>query len=741
MKDAQSAEQFRVKLEAMKANGLFRDKLPGIDPKQPVNVEINFLTSGNYLLMAGSKDWVDRNLATVQLMGFLFERPRAHLQLNLRVVQLTGPANTEVIQMSETVRALVEAQREEIVRTFGDLNEYLTGRLAQRRAGELHVYQAVCEVMPALANGQRPLTVPETLMLLMLDRSSPAPRNAATTENQAAMQDALLELPRVLNLALGDKDGDEAQIARDIQDELAIWKKAVAAGRDWCAHYADELKKAKDPSAIGAFRAALDDPNSALPHWLARRMGRSLELTERLYPNLVRRHTEQSVRELHRRFTIALQQAEKLEQALGRGEMMMTEPATTKQPAVVPVAAEAETEKQEGEKPEQPRAPREPNAAATTTGPRRTLLALKSLAEEMVPTPLALYESISTAADSSAPTPKQIIQMFREYSEERRKLETRLAADNPEEAKDQVNYAKMQALEASLNLWLRRTSEAMGRSLDQQFYRRYTNELRLLANKQLGKTSNRDLLMESNIDEVPDVARDLLLADNGVNIFVSNSISMQFSPETTNSVSAQVQAQLPSKLGILERLQQAETATRAFNTLSQAFGISGESVVKALLAGGQAVPVQGGITLSATPSIGFDGGSVSLALTANQTLAPGNDKVADRVTNHTINNATINALSYEPMVLSTLASNVSYFENTGGIPGLRKVPIVKSILKDIPLAPFKEGKRTKGVYQSSVIILEPVVIPTIEDLVRFHGGWREGSDPPSSGVVVKVNPN
>jgi hypothetical protein len=189
-------------------------------------------------------------------------------------------------------------------------------------------------------------------------------------------------------------------------------------------------------------------------------------------------------------------------------------------------------------------------------------------------------------------------------------------------------------------------------------------------------------------------------------------------------VSAQVQAALPSKLGLPERVQQASQAAGQLNALNAAFGINGESMVKALLAGGQAVPVQGGISLSATPSIGYDAGTVTLSLTANQTLQPNTDKVADRVTNHSINNATVTALSYEPMVLSTLASNISYFEETGGIPILRKTPFVKEILKDIPLAPFKQGKRQKGVYQSSVIILEPVVIPTIEDLVRFHSGWQ-----------------
>jgi hypothetical protein len=75
-------------------------------------------------------------------------------------------------------------------------------------------------------------------------------------------------------------------------------------------------------------------------------------------------------------------------------------------------------------------------------------------------------------------------------------------------------------------------------------------------------------------------------------------------------------------------------------------------------------------------------------------------------------------------VLSTLTSNTSYSQSTGGFPVLRQIPGLKNLLKDVPLAPFKEGKRVKGIYQSSVIILEPIVIPTIEDLVRFYGGYR-----------------
>jgi hypothetical protein len=348
---------------------------------------------------------------------------------------------------------------------------------------------------------------------------------------------------------------------------------------------------------------------------------------------------------------------------------------------------------------------------------------LKSLADELVPAPLALFETVATAADNAAPTPEQLIGMLKDFAAERRKLDNRLVIDN-QNAGQAVNYSKLQSLEASLNLWMRRVSEAMGRSLEQQFYSRYVNQLRLLANKELSRGSSRDILEGTTIDTVPDVARDILLNETGVNIFVSNSISLQFAPDTTNSVSAQVQAELPSKQGLLERVQQASTAASAFQALTGSYGIAGEGIVKALLAGGQAVPVQAGIQLSATPSVGFDASTVTLSLTANETLQPNSDKVTDRVTNHSINNATVTALSYEPMVLSTLTSNISYYEDTGGIPVLRKAPYLKEFLKDIPFAPFKQGKRQKGIFQSSVIILEPVVIPTIEDLIRFQTGYR-----------------
>jgi hypothetical protein len=570
------------------------------------------------------------------------------------------------------------------------------------------VYEAARELLPALGTGTRPSTVPEILILLMLDRASPAPKGA-TAAAQAAedAQSALLALPRALAAAAQDPRKDDAAVARDIQDELKAWKTAVTNARDWCHRQADELKT-KEGLGVHAFQEALRQPNSAMPIWLVRRLQRSLELTQRLYPTLVRRHTENSLREMERRFDTSLARVAKVEAVLAKGEQLSDEDMP-KRPM------------QENDKGEKTPPPPLPGHLG------RNLVALKTLADELVPEPLAMFENVALAADNAAPNPRQVVAMFHDYAIERRKMDRRLGTDAVG-LEASANYARLQALEAGLNLWLRRVSEAMSRSLEQQFYRRYVNELRLLANKQLGKLSARDILQEAHINEVPDVARDLLLADTGVNVFVSNSISLQFAPDTKNSVSAQVQAELPSKQGLLERVQQASQAATAMNTLTKQYGIDGAAIVKALLAGGQAVPVQSGIDLAATPSIGFDAGTVTLTLTANETLQPGSDKVTDRVTNHAINNATVTAISYEPMVLSTLASNISYYESTGGIPVLRKTPILKDLLRDIPIFPFKEGKREKGVFQSSVIILEPVVIPTIEDLVRFQGGDRESSD-------------
>src|SRR5687768_7564145 len=120
MNDGLAAQRFAARLEELKKQGLFR-RLVSPDPKKPAYREISFLPSGNYLLVVGDGDWVEHELGSLRLMAFLFERPRAHLQLNLRVVQLTGPANADVIQMTETVRALVNGQRSEVVRAFSDL--------------------------------------------------------------------------------------------------------------------------------------------------------------------------------------------------------------------------------------------------------------------------------------------------------------------------------------------------------------------------------------------------------------------------------------------------------------------------------------------------------------------------------------------------------------------------------------------------------------------------------------------
>jgi hypothetical protein len=691
MKDAKSVKEFQEKLEKLKQEGLFRQTLPG-DPKKPQYTQISFLASGNYLLVVGDPKWVASEIENIRLMAFLFERPTAHLQMNLRVVQLTGQANTEVIQMTEAVRALVDTQRTQVVTAFADLQDYLLARLKKRKGDDLRLYDTVRKVMPGLGNGKRPLTVPEILLLIMLDRSLPAlPAEAGAPDATSKADQVLMALPDHLRTALDDPKIDNTAVPGQIEQELTDWRQAVAAAADWCHYYNDRLKK-NDGITLSSFSDALARPDCPLPQWVSLRLRRSLDLTERLYPDLAQKQAQESLLELERRFRLAQQRTQSIEESIAR--------------------LSKQTSKGSG---------KESDTALSSGDVERQLLDLKSVTEELVSAPVALFNSVGAALDASAPSEEQLIAMFQEYAQERGALDDRLDSEDGAPTA-QINYAKLETLEAGLNLWLRRASEGMSRALEQQFYSRYAEQIRLLANKRLGKSSGRDLLASSGIEEVPDIARDLLLADTGVNVFVSNSVSLQFAPDTTNTVSAQVQARLPSDISLQQRVDQAAKAAGSLEKLSSQYGIDGKSIVQALLSGGQAVPVQAGISLSANPSIGYDASTVSLTLTANQTMSPNSSEVTDRVTRHSIDNATVTVLSYEPMVLSTLTSNVSYFANTGGVPGLKRVPIIKDILNDF--GPLKEGKRVKGVYQSSVLILEPVVIPTIEDLVRFQSGWR-----------------
>lgn len=713
MKDAQAAEKFVAKLQDLQSQGLFRAD-PTPDPKQPKITQLSFQAEGNNILIVGEKALVDAAIQPVRLMAALDERPHSHLQLNARVVQLSGPANANVIQMTETVRALVEAQREEVVTAFADLQRYLIDRLKRRKGPDLKVYEEVRKILPALADDQRPLTVPEILLLVMLDRSLPAlPADSASLAAREN-QNALTALPRQLGALLADPNRNDAAILQEIEPALAAWKQSVTAAREWCDRNARDLDKQRG-QGVNSFQALLKSDLCPLPPWIALRMERSLELTERLYPDMAAKQTKESLAELSRRFDRCLDRVNSLLKDLARAQEDEARAAQAN-------AARTAQTGQAG----QAGAAKASTAVRLPSGVDHALVALQTAANQLVSAPMALFDAVAAATDSSAPTSAQLIQMIHQYAEERGKLSAYLEAPDQSKAAA-VNYAKLETLESGLNLWLRRASEAMSRALDEQFYSGYVEQLRLLANRTLARSSNRDILSVANIEEVPDVARDLLLADAGVNVFVSNSISLQFAQDVTNSVSAKVQARLPENSGLSTRIQNAAAAADSLQKLQDQYKIPGEDMIRAILAGGQAVPVQSGIDLSAKPSISFDGSTVTLTLTVNQTLAPDNDHVTDRVTQHSINNATITALSYEPMVLSTLASNISYYENVGGIPVLRKIPGIKDLLNDIPFAPFKTGKRQKGVYQSSMIILEPIVIPTIEDLVSFHSGWAQAA--------------
>lgn len=691
-----------------------------VAPTKPLMGDLAFIVSGNYILVNGDRERVDKHMADIKMMAFLYERPRAHLHLNTRVVQLTGPANTDVIQMTETVRALVDAQRTEVVRSFVDLQDYLLARLKRRKGDDLKIYQEIDRLFPSLGGGDRPLTVQEILLLLMVDRA--LPELPAASENGTGgteTDNALLDFQKTLSASLQDPHATDEQIAHDISGKLGAWEKAVTAARDWCAESQHSVDS-HSGATVTDFINSLKDPRCPLPTWVALRTRRSLELTQRLYPALVRKQAHDSLVELQRRFQSSLDR----EHTINESILALQEPRDKKKDA-----------------------PRLPD------GLRRRLFDLHSVANDLVSVPMALFKAVATAADDSPAGINQLIPMFHAYAEERSKVDLRLNAANTNAAAS-ANYAKLQALEAALNQWLLRGSEALSRALEQQFYNRYVDQIRLLANRQLNKVTSHDILAGSSIENVPDVIQDVLLSDTSVNMFVSNSVSLQFEPDTIGSVSATVKAKAPSEQKLLDRLTQAATATAALGTLNtaaktpaaanataaalaaippssqlnqftQQYGIDGMDLMQALMAGGQAVPVQSGINLIANPSIGFDSGSITLTLTVNETLNPvAGDTVSDHVTNHSINDATISALAYEPTVLSTLTSNTTYSEATGGFPVLRQIPGLKNLLKDIPVAPFKEGKRVKGIYQSSVIILEPIVIPTIEDLVRFYGGYR-----------------
>lgn len=712
MRDARSALRFAELLKTIQPTGaLGGSSTP--TPAKPMFGDLAFIPSGNYILITGDKDQIDKHMAGIKLMAFLFERPRAHLQLNVRVVQLTGPANTDVIQMTETVQALVEEQRTEVVRAFDDLQDYLISRIKRRTGDDLKIYQELDHLLPTIGNGDRPLTVQEILLLLLIDRSLPELPPASGAASSGSVADsALLEFQKTLTLALHDPNETDESIARDVYDKLPAWERAVTAARDWTEESQRSLAT-ETGETIADFLNALKDPQCPLPAWVSLRMRRSIELTQRLYPSLCRKQARDSLSELQRRFQSALDR----ERGIAEDIAALQKPEKDKKEERLPGAL------------------------------RRRLFDLQSVANDLVSVPMALFQAVAAAADDSSVSLNQLTTMFHEYDEERRKVDQSLSEDNPNSVAP-VNYGKLEMLEAALNQWLRRGSEALSRALQQQFYNHYVDHLRLLATRQLGKLSTHDILAATGIEAIPDVVQDVLLSDSSVNLFVSNSVSLQFEPDTVGSVSATVAARLPSQLKLIDRLNQAAQASAALaqmaaptqptttsttatitptsplTQLSQQYGLDGSDVIRALLAGGEAVPVQSGISLIANPSIGFDSGTVTLTLTVNETLQPGVDNVTDRVTNHNINDATVSALAYEPTVISTLTSNISYYQTTGGFPVLRQIPGLKDLLKDIPMSPFMEGKRSKGVYQSSLIILEPVVIPTMEDLVRYYSGWR-----------------
>ena len=698
MRDARSVEALIKELETVQSSGLYQRRIQ--QGKTVITINLRFVAAGNVLLVVGEKKMVDEAIGPIRQMAYFFERPRAHLQLRLRVVQVTGPASNEVIQMTEAVRTLVEDQRREVVKSLADLQDYLRAQLKVPNGRTLRLVSSTTDLLPQLGTPDRPMTIPDMLLLLMLDRvamldgldeQAPPVVDLAAEDQVDALSAVPLALRRLRSQPSLTDEEAEAQAA----PLISLWLKRVQDIETELKRLEGQANKKKVPTS--RLLPPPETRDTVLPQWMLIRLRRSLSMTQRLFPKLASKHASASLGALRLRFRDAHTRGERVAARLGQAS------GTRRQSDGLSIKDRL-------------------GAAGS-----KTLDQFQVLADSVVPTQMALFDAIAIDADGVAPTAKQVSQMFQEYTLERAKLEKELAGVK---TATPVNYARLQSLEGSLNLWLRRVSESMARALEERHYSRYATDLRLLANRRLGRSSNRDLLQQADITELPDLTRDLLISGSRVNIFVSNSISLQFAPDTTNSVSTEVQASLPEQKPLSSRLAEATSAVSQLQTLQQVAGVDAKGILGAILAGGQPVPVRSGINLTATPSIGFDGGSVTLNLRASQTLEPQGAAVADRVTRHEISSATVSALSYEPMVLSTLTSNTSYYEEVGGVPLLRRVPLLKELLKDSPIKQLRPRKRQRGVYQASVIILEPVVIPTIEDLIRYHSGWVHSAGGP-----------
>src|SRR5579872_483064 len=516
MRDARSAVKFADQLKTLQATGVFGGTTTVV-PGKPTFGDLAFITTGNYVLITGEKDRLDKYMPSIELMAFMFERPRAHLELNMRVVQLTGPANTDVIQMTETVRGMIDAQRMEVVTAFADLQDYLLARLKRRKGDDLLIYTELRRLFPTIGDGERPLTVQEILLLLMVDRALPdlPAVNASPTGPNADR--ALLDFQTNLSTALQDPHASDAQIARDIHGKLSDWEQVVTAAAKWCGDSAKALDS-RDGQSVSDFLSSLKDPRCPLPTWVSIRVHRSIAMSQRLYPALARRQAHDSLMELQHRFQGALDREKGIQDSIAA---LDGAPAT-----------------KDG-------TPGHPESL------RRRLFDLQNVANDLVSVPMALFQAVAGAAGDTAPHLRQLIGMIKTYADDRASLDNQFRTGSKAPAQP-ANYERLEMLEAALNQWLRRGSEALGRALEQQFYNHYVDQLRLLANRQLGHMSSRDILSSSAIENVPDVVQDILLSDSSVNLFVSNSVSLQFEPDTVGSVSATVASRLPSQTSLTD---------------------------------------------------------------------------------------------------------------------------------------------------------------------------------------------
>src|SRR5207248_9469285 len=141
--------------------------------------------------------------------------------------------------------------RDEVVRTFGDLGDYLNRRLHDPAAPTAQLVKITEGLLPTLGSGERTPTVPETLLLLMLDRlatrmkpvAPAAPQVEEAAAANAALHEDLVALPRHITRLLANPHHEMPEAAEAIRPDLQRWTTRVEQLRQPFHQYDVQLEK------------------------------------------------------------------------------------------------------------------------------------------------------------------------------------------------------------------------------------------------------------------------------------------------------------------------------------------------------------------------------------------------------------------------------------------------------------------------------------------------------------------